>query len=219
MSKIRDWISILWGIRVKKVKSALNGTLEVWYVNRNYSLDAENVNYSFGSLHRLFQQIFLQTGVKEKNPGNVLLLGIGAGSVISILRDELKLTSQITGVEHDPEVIRLGKEYFRLGNYSGMKIFLSDAFDFMEKNMDPYDLIVIDLFHDENVPEKFQTNSFIDFCIHSLAPSGMLIFNFIVKSRKQKKEFEDMTRIFQTKGGKLSIIDIFSTNRVIIFTI
>ena len=92
--KIRDLISTFWGIRIKKVISPVNGILEVWYISGKYQLDSDNSNYSFGSLHRLFQQVFLKVGLKERNPENLLLLGFGAGSVVSIIRDELKMLTR-----------------------------------------------------------------------------------------------------------------------------
>jgi spermidine synthase len=214
--KIRDLISSFWGIRVKKVVSPINGILEVWYISGKYQLDSDNSNYSFGSLHRLFQQVFVKVGLKERNPENLLLLGFGAGSVVSIIRDELKMLTKITGVENDELVIQLAKEYFGIDRFSGLTVIHDDAAGFMATDGQRFDCVVIDLFHDQEVPEKFIQYSFLKNCFQHLSERGKLIFNFIVLTKKQKKRFEELKMIIQSLGREFRVVDVFGTNKVII---
>lgn len=215
--KLRDIISNFWGIRIKKIRSPLNGILEVWYISGRYQLDSGNANYSYGSLHRLFQQVFNKIGLNERNPDNLLLLGLGAGSAVSIVREELGMATRITGVEHDPLVIGLAKEFFNITRFSGLTIVQDDATDFLAKEDQKYDCIVIDLFHDQEVPEKFQHYSFINSCMGQLQEKGTIVFNFITKTKKQKKQFSTLRELFLSFTGDLHILDVFGTNRVIVF--
>ena len=213
----REIISNLWGIRIKKIRSPLNGTLEVWYISGRYQLDAENVNYSYGSLHRVFRYVFKESGLAERRPENLLLLGVGAGSVLSILRDELRLTTRVTGIEHDPLVIEIARKYFSLDRFSGFEVLCEDAFDYVTGSEKKFDVLVVDLFNDENVPEKFQSGLFINKCLRLLSDNGMLIYNFIVKNKKQQKQFEQLSSLFSPFRGNLHILEIFGTNKVLVF--
>lgn len=214
--RIRDLISNFWGYRVKKVHSPLNGILEVWYISGRYQLDSDNSNYSFGSLHQMFKQVFGKINLIERNPENLLLLGLGAGSVVSIIRDELKMLTKIKGVEHDEMVLQLAREYFDIGRFSGLTIVHEDAAGYMTLDGEKFDCIVVDLFRDQDVPEKFIQFSFLSNCFQHLSEGGLLIFNFIVLTKKQKKRFEELKLIIGSLGREFRVLDVFGTNKVIV---
>jgi spermidine synthase len=215
-SLLRTFISYVWGFRIQNLSSELNGRLEVWYISGKYRLDSWKANYSFGSLHRLFQKVFREINLAGRNPESILLLGLGAGSVVSILRDELKMTTRITGVEHDDEIIQLAREYFAIDRYPGLTIVQEDAAQFVSANNQKFDCIVIDLFNDRDVPEKFIQRSFLDDCFHHLSENGILIFNFIAANVRQKEEFEELKRNFKAQGKEFRILELLGENKVII---
>ena len=215
--RIRNIISFLWGLRVKRVNSALNGALEVWYIKGKYQLDAKSVNYSYGSLHRLFQRVFNETGIKKMQPSSLLLLGLGGGSVISIIRNDLGLSTRITAVEHDPEIIKLAEDYFGIRNFDGVTVFLEDALDFVSKSREKYDVIVVDLLHDRDVPEKFISGDFVKACAYLLNANGMILFNFIILTKNHHRLFNRLVDLFREFANNFSIIEAFVTYRVIVY--
>lgn len=84
---IKKMLSYIYPIS-KKIPSPISGTLEVTWYNGKKVLNAKNANYSYGSLQRI-----LKFGLKKvdlSNVTDVLLLGMGGGSVIKTLRDEFK---------------------------------------------------------------------------------------------------------------------------------
>jgi protein-L-isoaspartate O-methyltransferase len=83
---------------------------------------------------------------KIKAMQSVLVLGVAGGSVIKTLVDEIKYGGKITGVEIDPEVIQLANKYFSLDQIPNLKIVIGDAFEFVLKTHEKYDLIIIDIF-------------------------------------------------------------------------
>src|SRR4051812_5093653 len=93
---------------IDKRQSILNPYLEVNYSRGRLVLNTALSNYSFGGLHRVFQGAFRKIRIHTLNPDNMLLLGLGAGSVPSIIYDELKMNTAITSVEKDEVVIELG---------------------------------------------------------------------------------------------------------------
>lgn len=49
--------------------------------NGKLMLNANQSNYSFGGLHLIFEQLFDQIQIDKYDFKNVLLLGLGAGSI------------------------------------------------------------------------------------------------------------------------------------------
>lgn len=215
-SIVQTLLSYIWGLRICTLHSALNGKLEVWYISGKYKLDSEKANYSFGSLHRLFQKVFREINLTARNPESLLLLGLGAGSIVSVLRDELNMTTRITGVEHDDRIIQLAKEYFGIDRYAGLTIVHQDAAIFVAANDQKFDCIVIDLFYDRNVPEKFLQRSFLDHCFRHLSENGILIFNYITATKMQKTGFEELKRNFIALGREFRVLELLGDNKVIV---
>ena len=86
---------------------------------------------------------------------SILVLGVAGGSVIKTLVDEIKFKGKITGVEIDPAIIEVANTYFQLNQISNLSIVIDDAFEFVLKTKETYDLIIIDIFQDTEMPNFF----------------------------------------------------------------
>ena len=168
-------ISYLREVPVETAVSDVSGELTVQWVNGRLVLDSPNANYSYGSLHRLFQKVFHLLDLKNAPPSDILLLGFGGGSVVSILRDEYRLGVPVTAVESDPEVIRLARSHFGAGNHQNLQIVCSDAAAYMSAVKDSFGMIIVDLFVDNSVPEIFTMEPFLSDCRRTLKENGILI--------------------------------------------
>jgi len=215
LKKIRSY---LLGVKEKTYSTPLNETLEVWFINGRHVLHSANANYSFDTLHSIFQETFSQIGLEQINPKKVLILGFGAGSIVCILQKELQLFPAITAVEHDETILQIGKEYFNTSSYKNLDIVCADAFDFVATHREKYDLLVIDLFNDCNVPDKFLKKEFIDHCLELLEPKATLVFNFINESSVQKEGFNQVYNYLASKNGEIKNLPLFGTNIVAVFT-
>jgi spermidine synthase len=153
--------------------------LEVWLINGAHHLNTKKANYSFGSLHAVFATVFNKFKVKDRNIKTVLILGFGTGSVASILIDDYKLNCSMEAVELDPVVVELGKKYFNVDRFNTLNLKCEDALSFINNNGNIYDLVVVDLFIDLDVPEKFRSQAFISGLKNALSPNGVLFFNSI----------------------------------------
>lgn len=81
----------------------------------------------------------------ERRPRRqVLLLGLGAGSVAQAVR-ALDPDARIVGVELDPGVVRLARRHFGLDRL-GVELVIGDALEFLKRDRQRFDLIVEDLF-------------------------------------------------------------------------
>ncbi len=137
----------------KKISSKYSGELEVTWFNGKKHLNSKNANYSYGSLQKI-----LKIGLQKINLSNckeILILGMGGGSVIKTLRDHFNYNNKITAVEIDPVIIKIADEEFEIRESKNLKIICDDAHLFMQLNTKKFDLIIIDLYIDTKVPDVF----------------------------------------------------------------
>lgn len=171
----------------KKVKSDINGTLEITWYNGKKHLNSKNANYSYGSLQRILK--FGLEKLELHNVHSILILGLGGGSVIETLRKDFKYKNDITAVEIDPQIIAIAKDEFHMKTSETLKIICDDALKFVKRTSETFDLIIIDLFIDLNVPEPFLEMPFWKNILKCKSASGSVLFNAsLEKDVSQKLE-------------------------------
>ncbi len=183
---------------VERVHSPVSGWVEVWLAYGRYELNTSEVNYSFGELHRVFQDTFAQLKVGESAPQRVLLLGLGAGSVVQLLR-EIGVQAPITAVELDPVVVTLGKKYFGLGSWQDLEVLEGvDAVDWLPKQKERYDLVIIDLFVGAKVPANASDPVFFEAVKESLNSGGLMLWNRLAHEEALESETMRFTQQAET---------------------
>ena len=128
----------------------------------------------------------------------MLVLGVAGGSVIKTLVDEINFESKITGVEIDKYLITIANEYFHLDQIQNLEIIIDDAFEFVLKTEDNYDLIIIDVFQDTKMPNFLFETFFINRICDLLQPKGFILFNTMKLNDKQKKLNAKFLNAFNT---------------------
>lgn len=147
-------------------------------------MDSENTNYSYGSLQRILRRGLQSIGFENiKNSNSILILGVAGGSVIKTLVNEIDFKGEITGVEIDPEIISLANTYFKLNEIPNLTIIIEDACRFVQKTNKTFDLIVIDIFQDNSMPQFLFETVFVENTKYLLNPGGYLLFNTMIHSK------------------------------------
>lgn len=178
---IQKLFSYLYPIKIFKKKSARSKVIEVTWANGELVLDSENTNYSYGSLQRILRYGLRNIGYdKVVNMEHVLVLGVAGGSVIKTLVDEIEYKGKITGVEIDPDMIQIANQYFNLNEIKQLEIIIDDAFEFVLKTKDRYDLIIIDIFEDTNMPNFLFEKFFSERVCFLLKDRGFILFNTMI---------------------------------------
>ena len=196
---ISKFFSYFLPINVYKKNSSISKTLEVTWNNGELVLDSLNTNYSYGSLQRILRKGLKYIGFERiKKFNNILILGVAGGSVIKTLVDEIKYKGKITGVEIDPNVITIANKYFHLDDIKNLEIHIDDAFEFVLKTKEKYDLIIIDIFQDTKMPNFLFEDFFINRVNFLLNFEGFILFNTMVINEKDrirnldyKKKFDE----------------------------
>jgi spermidine synthase len=108
----------------------------------------------------------------------VLLLGLGAGT-LPLVHETFNPAARITGVEIDPNVIALGKKYFKLADRKNIdRIITEDVRPFLVKDKGTYDVIEVDLFKGGvEIPFYLATKEFFALTAARLTERGVLAMN------------------------------------------
>lgn len=185
---LKRFLSYFIPINVYKKNSTISKKLEVTWNNGQLVLDSKNTNYSYGSLQRILRKGLLYIGYERiKGFDKILVLGVAGGSVIKTLSEEIGFKGTITGVEIDPVVIDIANSYFEIDKISNLKLINDDAFEFVLKTREKYDLIIIDIFKDTEMPNFLFEDFFINRVNFLLQVNGFILFNTMTLNKKDKE--------------------------------
>ena len=186
---------------LEKRKSRVNPYLEVVYSKGKLRMNSRTINYSDDGRHAIFEKAFSKFNVEKRNIKNVLVLGFGSGSVVSLLQNDYKMNCKITGVEADEVVIDLSKKHFQLGEIKNLTLHCADAYDFVFECKGKFDLIVMDAFIDKYVPKKFHEEVFVKSLCSLLSENGILFFNYISIDERTENGLQKILSILKQLHG------------------
>ncbi|MDL2144568.1 fused MFS/spermidine synthase [Flavobacterium tructae] len=178
---IQKLFSYIVPIKIFKKKSQRSKIIEVTWANGELVLDSKNTNYSYGSLQRILRYGLRNIGYDAiLKMNHILLLGVAGGSVVKTLVDEIQYKGKITGVEIDSEMIKIANEYFNLNEIKQLEVVIDDAFEFVLKTKNKYNLIIIDIFEDIKMPNFLFERFFSERICSLLQNHGFVLFNTMI---------------------------------------
>jgi predicted membrane-bound spermidine synthase len=154
-----------------------NPSLKVTIFQGEYTLSTPNAVFSQGRSYGNFRQAFEKIDFDKLPVKNVLILGLGLGSVPLMLTEFISNPFNVDAVEWDPEIILMAKKYLLDDFPFPISYFSIDALKYIETCQDEYDLIAIDLFSDDKISPEFQQTDFLEKCSNLLSPKGLLLYN------------------------------------------
>lgn len=167
-------------IITNKIHSSYSGTLEITITNGRKYLNTAKVNYSYGTLQRVLE--FTVRKVDLSGVKDILILGLGGGSIIKSLREVFNYQHGIVAVEIDPVIIEVAKNEFGIVADERTEILLADAYDYIALATRQFDLIIVDLFIEDEVPVKFFSTEFWKHIAAKVRRNGSVIFNSMSES-------------------------------------
>ena len=150
-------------------------------------------------------------------PERVLTLGLGGGT-LPLALDEIFPEVHQDVVEIDPAVVRVAREYFRFAPSSRVNVFAQDGRVFVKRAAtqgQTYDLIMLDAFNGEYIPEHLMTREFLEEVRKLLAPGGVVAANTFSISDLYDHESVTYQAVF---GEFYNLRTDASGNRVILAT-
>lgn len=160
---------------VCKTHSKISGGIVVQEQLGQYTLHVQNLIQSGGIVkgiwRRALKNVNLQVEVRK-----ALMLGLGGGTVVQLIKARWR-QAKIISVEIDPEIIKVGKKYFGLGKMFGLQIVNADAFDYIRRAKQKFDLIIVDLYLGAKFPPQAEEDKFLVKIKKLLNQNGVAIFN------------------------------------------
>ena len=203
--------SYLFEIHIESTSSEFNPHLYVSLYKGRYQLSTANAIYSFEDLYDNFSEAFEEIDLDRLTIQNVLILGFGLGSIPILLEQHFNKEYHYTGIEIDEEVLYLANKYALQDITSGIELVCADANNFIKQSSQKYDMIAVDLFQDDIIPEQFEQVEFLKNVKNLLSPNGILLYNRLAHNDqdiKQSKSFYKniFTKVFD-KGTYIEVND------------
>ena len=188
MGFIRHIISFFNDVSLEVSGSDYNPHLEVLLVNGRHQLITKDAIYSFDDKYINFYESFRSINWKLFKPKNVLVLGLGLGSVNLMLEKHFGLKAHFTNIEIDPEIVRLAEKYTLSKLKNPSEVIITDALNYCHIDDTQFDFIIMDVFQSADVPQKFEEESFLRKLQSKLTEEGLLLYNRINVNENDKKK-------------------------------
>lgn len=183
-------LSYFFDIRLEKKQSSFSGALEILLSRGRVALCTKNAMYSFDDLYLNFRMAFSMVNINKFNTDKVLLLGAGLLSVPYLLEKKHQKSFVCKAVDIDPMVLEAAAQYALPKLNSEIELICADAETFVLNDKEKYDLIVVDVFIDNEVPGKFEKEDFLKALKNLLADKGLVMYNRMAQNEIALKNTE-----------------------------
>ena len=149
------------------------------------------------------------------DPARILITGLGGGTLPKALA-ELLPNARIDVVEIDPAVVSVAEQFFDFRAGGNTRVFVRDARVFARRAVRDglrYELILLDTFDGDYIPEHLMTLEYLEQTRQLLAPHGVLGANTFSTSRLYDHESETYYRAF---GPFFNFTMPDSANRIVL---
>lgn len=204
-NKLRDFLYTLYPEKIlfdgnglySKVKVTKTGNRLNLYTGNHFLQTYYKTNYEpKGNFFDWYLILPWCTGNFNGSIESLLILGLGGGSQVKLF-NQLYQVNHITGVEIDPLIIKLGKQYFDL-NESNLTTLEQDAYLLFDTSSQKYSFIIIDNFKENVFEDNCQSKSFLEKAKNHLELEGALLLNKLKDDVTNIYTLESLTSIFTT---------------------
>jgi spermidine synthase len=207
--KWKIWLSYFFDQHLETLSSGYNESLRVCVSKGRLQLLTPNAIYSFADKYDNFTNTFAAMDLDWPDRSSVLVLGLGLASIPYMLEKTFNKHYEYTCVEIDPCVIKLASKYVLPDLKSDMQIIQADAQAFIYLTSETYDIICIDVFIDDKIPESFRDPDFLHDLDELLNPGGLIIFNHLAMSKKDvslaQRYYDDIWMPHYPDGTSITI--------------
>lgn len=203
------WLSYFIEQHIESASSEHNPHLYVSLSNGRYQLCTAHAIYSYEDRYDNYRKAFLRLDLDRLRGKEVLILGLGLGSIPFMLEHLFDQDLHYTAVEIDEAVIELAAKYTLPEITSPMELICTDALTYVTRRPATFDLICMDVFLDDVVPPAFEEPAFLEGLKAMLNRDGVLLFNRLAATVKDEKDslkfFEDQFTSVFPQGAYLDV--------------
>lgn len=200
-----NWLTYLFPQTLLIASSKYNREIRVNLEFNKPKLLVNGSRQSGEYIRKLWEVTFREFGIKNRNAKQILVLGLGGGTVIQLLT-KVYPRAKITAVEIDKKMIDIALKYFRLGELKNLQIVKDDAEHFIKEIVlargvpvkGKFNLIIIDLFSGRHIPEFVGSVKFLHNLQKTMIQDGTLIINYLRELEYQPKSNQLMNLLQKT---------------------
>lgn len=137
-----------------------------------------------------------------------VVIGMGGGRTTWYLSHYLPAV-QVTGVELDPEIVKIADKYFDVREGGNLKIVNRDGRIFMRRTKEKYDYIAVDAYRGAFVPFHLLTQEFYQLLEKRLEPGGVVVQNIEPTTMLFDHALATISSVFDT-------VDLYQANNNIV---
>lgn len=149
-------------------------------------------------------------------PKRILVIGLGGGTLPSFLHKHYP-AAVIDAVDIDPVVVDVARRYFGFRDDALMKGHVGDGRRFVENVKQPYDMIFLDAYGSDSVPEHLATEEFLRAVRRAVKPDGIVVGN--IWGRGHNRLYDTMVRTYQEVFDDLYILDVRNAGNQILLAL
>jgi len=180
-------LSYIKDVHIESAQSIFNDELDVLLVKGEYQLVTPEAIYSYGNKYDNYFSAFKNINISSRNIDEVLILGLGLGSIPYMLEKHFKCAYRYTAVEIDEAVVYLASKYVLDDLHSDITTVCTNALTYIEIDSREYDLIAMDVFVSDFIPEEFETLEYLLMLKERLTTNGIILFNRLYLFEKDKQ--------------------------------
>lgn len=147
-----------------------------------------------------YSQAMFAAFLSNPAPRRVLVIGLGGGMMPSTIH-ALAPQARIDVVELDPAVLRVAERYFDFRPDARMRVSIDDGRVFVRKQIRSgarYDLVMVDAFDKNYIPEHMLSREFLAQVRGLLAPGGVVATNTFASGPLQRNEIATHQAVYGT---------------------
>jgi spermidine synthase len=162
-----------------------------------------------------YTRMMLASLLLVPDPQRILIVGLGGGSLPSALA-QLYPNAVVDVVEIDPAVVTVAERFFDFKTGPRLRVHVQDARVWGKRALlepDRYDLVLLDAFNGDYIPEHLMTREYLEETKRLLTPAGVVAANTFAISALYDHESATYAAVF---GPFFNLTMPDSANRVIV---
>lgn len=182
-------LSWLVPVKIRSFAGKTSPQLKLYLYRGRWQLASETALYSDGAAYTPLLLAFRALKDQVYSCHNMLVLGAGLGSAVSVLDGLAFKIPDTTLVDIDPAIIDLGKELLTQDNLQWCCL---DVRTFVAAETRQFELVVLDVFQDRLVPQFVCSRQFLEQCAALISPGGTMVFNYIINNEQSWQELQQL---------------------------
>lgn len=145
-----------------------------------------------------YAKMTLSSLLIQDNPQRILIIGLGGGTLPEVYHT-LFPEAEIIISEIDEAVLNVAEEFFEFEQTDLIKVDIGDGRVYVKRaalRNEVFDLVIIDAFNGEYIPEHLMTEEFLEEIKLLLPENGMLVANTFSTSRLYDAESQTYQNVF-----------------------